>query len=178
MFNTHAKYFGFTPKLNQTFGDFMYKNNGFTLIELLIALTILGILTTMALPVYFGHQARAQLTESITLGGAHRVNVENYILKNGNFPPNDMTLSLIPWVEEIDGELVQRYQSVESVELVPNEQQPGAGEILISLGNREGIATPLRSQNIIFERSANGTWFCRSSVEESLLPRSCNPIEE
>lgn len=146
---------------------------GFTLIELMIALTILGILMTMAIPVYFEHQARAQLSEAVTLGGAHRVNVEDYILNNGDFPPNDQTSRLIPHTEEIDGEVLNRYPSVETVQLQPSTNQPRAGSILIRLSDSNSNSTSIRGATVEFRRSAAGSWFCYSSVEEEFLPKGC-----
>ena len=155
-----------------------FSSKGFTLIELLIAVTILAILTTMAIPVYMGHQARAQLTEAVTLGGSHRVNIEDYILNQGAFPDNDMTLNLIPWVETIGGENVNRYPSVSSVSLTPSEAGSTSGEIQIEIGQNDGIASEIRGQSVVFRRTRGGTWFCETSVEASIAPKGCNQIND
>ena len=151
---------------------------GFTLIELLIALTILGILMTMAIPVYFEHQARAQLAESVTLGGAHRVNIEDYILNNGEFPPNSEANRLIPWTEELDGEIVNRYPTVESVVLTPEEGRPNAGTVRISLASSGRNSTSIRGQTVEFRRTEAGSWYCYSSVDEELMPKGCRALRE
>ena len=150
---------------------------GFTLIELLIALTILGILMTMAIPVYFEHQARAQLTEAVTLGGAHRVNVEDYILNHGDFPPNDEVNRLIPHTEEIEGVVLNRYPTVESVVLQPSESQPRAGSIVITLSEQSENASTIRGATVEFRRTARGSWFCLSNVDEEFLPKGCRTSE-
>ena len=151
---------------------------GFTLIELLIALTILGILMTMAIPVYFEHQARAQLAEAVTLGGAHRVNIEDYILNNGSFPPNTEANRLIPWTEELDGEIVNRYPTVASVQLRPETDRPGAGSIQITLATRPQNSASLRGQQVEFRRTEAGSWYCYSSVDEDLMPKGCRPLQD
>lgn len=165
-------------KINALSSPLSSGSKGFTLIELLIAVTILGILTTMAIPVYMGHQARAQLTEAVTLGGSHRVNIEDYILNNGAFPEDEMTLSLIPWVETVDGELIRRYPSVASVELTPTGDASTGGEIQIEIAQTNGIASEIRGHEVVFRRTPGGTWFCETSVEASIVPKGCNHAGE
>jgi len=151
---------------------------GFTLIELLIALTILGILMTMAIPVYFDHQTKAQLAESVTLGGAHRVNIEDYILNNNVFPPNEEANALVPWTEELDGELINRYPTVNTVELLPESARPTAGQVRITLAEENAVASSIRGAQVIFRRTESGSWYCYSDVETSIMPKGCRALED
>lgn len=154
-----------------------YQISGFTLIELLIALTILGILMTMAIPVYFEHQTRAQLAESVTLGGAHRVNIEDYILNNGEFPPNEQVQQLVPWTEEVGGEVMNRYPTVDNVELRPESSQPRAGSIRITLTDSNAVSSSIRGAVVEFRRTEAGSWFCYADLEEDFLPKGCRTID-
>ena len=159
----------------------MYKNtatqSGFTLIELLIAMTILGILMTLAIPVYFDHQAKGQLSEAVTLGGAHRVNIEDYFLNNGVFPPDSETQNLVPWSEEVDGEIINRYPSIGTVKLVPESSRPKAGSIDIQIADSNKVSSQIRGGLVQFRRTESGSWYCLSDIDADFLPKGCRTTQ-
>jgi len=145
--------------------------SGFTLIEMLVTLTIIAILTSISLPIYLAHQARSQLTQAMTLGNTHRVNIESYILDSGQFPPNSEQPTLLPLLEEVNGQQRSRYPVVAQVQLIP-ENQTGAGRIQIVL-ETDGVAAPIQGREINFTRTENGSWFCFTNVAADLIPRGC-----
>lgn len=63
----------------------MKKNNGFTLIELMITVMIMGILTSIAMPMYQNYVLRAKATEGISALGNIRVKLEQYFQDNRTY---------------------------------------------------------------------------------------------
>lgn len=63
----------------------MKRKNGFTLIELMLVVTIIGILSAIALPMYKDYILRAQLTEGISALGTMRVKMEQYFQDNRTY---------------------------------------------------------------------------------------------
>lgn len=61
------------------------KNKGFTLIEMLVTLIIVGILTTIALPVYTDHVRRSQATEGVLALSDFRVKLEQHFQDNNTY---------------------------------------------------------------------------------------------
>jgi type IV pilus assembly protein PilE len=61
------------------------KNNGFTLIEVLIVALIMGILSSIALPMYQEYLLRAKLTEGITSLANVRGKIEQYFQDNNTY---------------------------------------------------------------------------------------------
>ncbi len=58
---------------------------GFTLIELVIVISIVGILTIIAVPAYQDHVRRAKITEATGMLGSLRVQLEQYYQDNRNY---------------------------------------------------------------------------------------------
>jgi len=59
---------------------------GFTLIELMIVLAIVGILASIAIPLYQEHIARAKVTEALQLLSAARTSVSEYAVTHNKMP--------------------------------------------------------------------------------------------
>ena len=63
----------------------MKKNTGFTIIELLIVVAILGIIATIAIPMYTGYIASARMTEAQNNIAALKLAEEEYYLENNGY---------------------------------------------------------------------------------------------
>jgi type IV pilus assembly protein PilA len=59
---------------------------GFTLIELMIVVAIIGILAAVAIPAYQDYIARAQVSEAVSLLGATKSPLAEYIGDKGTWP--------------------------------------------------------------------------------------------
>ncbi|GAA3895453.1 pilin [Halomonas cibimaris] len=59
------------------------KQGGFTLIELMIAVAIIGVLASVAIPQYQSYVARAQYAEASSLLGGARITIEERVAKTG-----------------------------------------------------------------------------------------------
>lgn len=64
------------------------KQNGFSLIEILIALAIVGILSSFAVPSYNNYVLRAKVTEAAELNAMVRLAMIQYHKKHGKFVDN------------------------------------------------------------------------------------------
>ncbi|MCI5140181.1 MAG: pilin [Candidatus Electrothrix sp. ATG1] len=102
----------------------MKKNSqGFTLIELMIVITIMGILSTIALPSYQDRVIRAQIQEGFNLAEFAQKGVEEYYEKTQKLPADNMAVGL-PAAEKIVGNYVTGLAITQG------------GVINISFGNR------------------------------------------
>ncbi len=66
---------------------FKISNLGFTLTELLVAIAIIGIMATLAIPRLTPQTERARSAEAVSLLGAIRQGEEAYFLENGVYQP-------------------------------------------------------------------------------------------
>ena len=62
---------------------------GFTLIELMIVVTIIGILTAIAMPTYQNYAIRGQVSEGLTLSAAAKSAVSEYYMNLGAWPADN-----------------------------------------------------------------------------------------
>jgi len=94
--------------------------SGFTLMELMIVVAIIGILASMAIPVYQGYSIRAQVSEGVTLAAAIKAPILSSFLDTGDAPanraaaglsanPGDTRGTYVSSVAVVDGVLVVTY---------------------------------------------------------------------
>ena len=63
-----------------------YLEKGFTLIELMIVVAIIGILAAVAIPAYQNYIARSQVSEAVSLLGASKVPIAEYVSDKSSMP--------------------------------------------------------------------------------------------
>ena len=67
---------------------------GFTLIELMIVVAIIGILASVAIPMYQRYIIRAQISEGLELASGAKAAVSDYYMNNGDWPADNAAAAL------------------------------------------------------------------------------------
>jgi prepilin-type N-terminal cleavage/methylation domain-containing protein len=80
------------PSLNNR----RYRPQGFTIIELMIVLTVISVLTIVAIPGYQKFAVRTQVAEGINLIKPFRYAMTDYYIQNGNWPDNNLIAGMNP----------------------------------------------------------------------------------
>lgn len=141
----------------------MVRYNGFTLIELVIVVAIVGILASVAMPVYQVYSGRAQLTEALSISSGVQTEVaDNYMSRYGFFGGLDSGTNGIPVAADIQGNYVASVSvtdGVVSVTLGNSVSSFLAGEVLTL------TPTTISGDAVI--------WDCSFSGEDRFAPTHC-----
>ena len=137
----------------------MKGQKGFSLIELLIVVAIIGILVTVALPLYSKYQARAKVTAGLAEISALRVPFEDVINQGA-----DPTLERLGISETTSHCTVAAAGSGAS----------GLGSLGCTLLNAPG---PVLNRTLTLSRSEAGGWSCATTVAADYSPKGCTSSE-
>ncbi|NRP46108.1 MULTISPECIES: prepilin-type N-terminal cleavage/methylation domain-containing protein [unclassified Marinobacterium] len=145
---------------------------GFTLIELMIAVVIIALLSSIALPAYTQFTVRAKLIDALAATEPIKLALVNYAIANGG----TSGLSEFHWTEVFDELGVSNDHFGDNSAYVKNAWwSHSAGEIRVSITNiaeLEGRRFVLRAENPDFPT----TWRCISDdSDESLIPSEYLP---
>ncbi|MDD9175613.1 pilin [Aliivibrio finisterrensis] len=136
---------------------------GFTLIELMIVVAVIGVLSAIAVPQYQNYVKKSELGAALATITALKVNVEDSIATNGQFPTvatGDMA-SKLGASTTILGVLSTETGATSS-----------AGQIIITLGSE----TQNSSQKLAISRNDTGSWKCVTDIVSSAsatFPKGC-----
>jgi type IV pilus assembly protein PilA len=130
---------------------------GFTLIELMIVVAIIGILAAVAIPAYQDYIARAQVSEAVSLLGAAKTPIAEYISDKGSFPS-----AITDVVSTTSGKYtggIALAGNVTSMTLTSTMQATGVNSAVAS--------------STVEMASADGskTWACRTGATNGLLAK-------
>ncbi|MUK45513.1 prepilin-type N-terminal cleavage/methylation domain-containing protein [Aliivibrio fischeri] len=139
---------------------------GFTLIELMIVVAVIGVLSAIAIPQYQNYVHKAELGAGLATVSALKINVEDFIATNGDFPdnstgqkPDDVGAS-----EFANGTI--------SFAGTASGAAATSGSIVVEFSS--GIAT---GEKIQIDRSDKGKWVCKTtSTNEKAYPKGCSVI--
>lgn len=142
--------------------NFRPNPQGFTLIELMIVVTIIGILTAAATPMYLDYTIRTQIAEGITVASGAKTAVTAYFHEHGTFPADNIEAALTP-ATDIQGKYVASVSVDGAVISIwyGNEANPTIFDEAITL-----TATDI---------TGSVTWDCASggAIHDKHLPTSC-----
>ena len=138
---------------------------GFTLIELMIVVAIIGILAAIAIPQYQNYIAKSQVSRGMAEMGAMKTAYED-CLNNGKlltktcdmgFTASNIIAQTTPGIEA-DGTNTGALSAT--------------GTIVGTFGNN--AATALATKTLTWERDANGSWRCHTTVDSKYRPSGCS----
>jgi type IV pilus assembly protein PilA len=136
-------------------------SKGFTLIELMMVVAIIGVTAAIALPVYNGYVARAQVSEGIILASPARYSVEEMCQVEGKYPADNIEAGL-PEPKLITGDYTDN--------IAVND-----GTVIAEFG--KDAVSQLQGHTISFIPDGCGLWNC--TADESIMkyvPAICTGI--
>jgi type IV pilus assembly protein PilA len=136
----------------------MQRERGFTIIELMIVVTIVGIMSAIAIPSYQGYVTRAKISEGLTMSQPVKTAIADYFSLNGSFPPDNATLGL-------DAPALIRGQYVQSVEVRAD------GVILVTFGDVALAGQTIRLTPTATDKAVQ--WTCATTLPSYLKPKEC-----
>lgn len=137
----------------------MKGQRGFSLIELLIVVAIIGILVTVALPLYSKYQARAKVTAGLAEISALRVSFEDVINQGAD-----------PTLERLGASATTSHCTISAA----GSGASGLGSLGCTLVNAPG---PVLNRTLTLSRSEAGSWSCETTVAADYSPKGCTASE-
>ena len=140
------------------------QKNGLTIIELMIVVAIIGIIATIAIPLFTNYIIRSQVAEGINMSTAAKVAAAEYFQTHGVLASSNSSAGL-----SAPGDITGPY--VSQVEIV------AGGEIQISYGNtvHPNLVGAVLSMTPDSTNPGSLTWDCsgNAALPGKYLPAAC-----
>jgi type IV pilus assembly protein PilA len=160
----------------------MQKTRGFTLIELMIVVAIIGVLAAFALPQYRFYIAKSQVSRAIGEAGDLKSAVESCLLEGRTGTVHSNLPVAAPYLAT-DCNLQATASSIftGAVQGSGAAELPGTGYAQLAFGTPTTITATLGATvepglagtQVIWSRTAEGTWACTSTMVQRLASRHC-----
>jgi type IV pilus assembly protein PilA len=138
------------------------KQKGFTLIELMIVVTIIGILASIAVPVYRDYTIRTKVGECASVFGAIKTDTSVVFSETGNLPGS---LAGLPRTSNSPASFSGDYVLTMSI--------AGAGVVTCQLSGDSTLG-PAADGTVVFTPTTTGgqriNWEITGSVDDKYLP--------
>lgn len=144
----------------------MNAQKGFTLIELMIVVAIIGILAAIAIPQYQNYIARTQVARVMSEVGAVKTAVESCLLEGRTTVGAAATECQLGNTES---NLFSLTAPAAGATLANTQTITGT----FSSAGGKNAATALNTATMNWERDANGSWRCFTTVDAKYRPASC-----
>jgi len=136
---------------------------GFTLIELMIVIAIIGIIASIAIPLYTNYVVRSQVAEGINMSTAAKVAASEYFQNTGAFATSNNSAGI-----EAPANIIGNY--VSQVQIV------AGGTIQITFGNQAhpdifgAVLSMVPTSN-----AGSVTWACNgdAALPNKFVPAAC-----
>lgn len=146
----------------------MNSNAGFTMIELMIVTLIIGVLTSIALPLYKEYIAKSQVATALSSVSGIKVGVATYKYDNG------VCTGTSTYYDKDVNNLMSSPQSViGSVDVTDN-----GDNCVISVQLNNNVSQKIQGKHldftVNFDSSGSSAWECSSpDIDEVYLPPGC-----
>jgi type IV pilus assembly protein PilA len=152
-----------------------YNQIGFTLIELMIALAVVGILASIAVPTYQDYIARAQMSEAVALADGLKTAVSESYAQDGVCPSN--TTAAVGGIA-LSANITGSY--VLSVVTGGTGSATGGCSIVATMKS-SGVSTGVVSKTLTLTMTTaveggSSNWVCTSNAMQKYLPKVCAGI--
>ena len=152
----------------------MNAQKGFTLIELMIVVAIIGILAAIAIPQYQNYIAKSQVSRVMGELSSIKTTIETCILEGrttvintGN--PTSTQCLLGATQSNLLGAAVS---GLEGLEVTLPAAAGETGQVKGTFGN--SAATTIATKTLQWDRDANGSWTCSTTVDAKFQPAGCS----
>lgn len=144
------------------------KIKGFTLIELMIAIAIVGILLSLAIPTYQDYTVRAKISEAMNIASALKVMVSEYYITMAELPA------------DADSAGIDTTFSSEYISAVDYLKDEDGDRAMIKLTLSESVSQEVAGKALLLTaipKVGSLQWVCNSDetqpIEPKYLPSNC-----